>query len=233
MMNNYLLLCVLAACLLVLQGCTTTQSYAPDRDTSLVYNVTDFNDEVDVVATFCPREPEEIYMVMPEGDGKVGIVDITFGTGEQAVIEGGYSAIAIQSNKVSSFEANPDDAKLWFGDVVSAMPEPALYKKLYFRNGSTSLTAASKKAAKAMYGEIKKRDIVSIVIEGYTDTTASKEFNEKLSLARAQKVSDSLVSQGVELGRIRIIGFGENNLVVKTADNVSEQKNRRVEINIR
>jgi len=49
----------------------------------------------------------------------------------------------------------------------------------------------------------------------------------------ARKVSRTLVKRGVSVKTIKISGHGEEKLVVETADDVEEQKNRRVEISVR
>jgi len=73
-----------------------------------------------------------------------------------------------------------------------------------------------------------------IDVYGFTDTTGSAEFNQRLSEQRAQAVADYLAARGVARARIATKGFGESydHLRVKTADNVNEPLNRRVEIKI-
>lgn len=71
-------------------------------------------------------------------------------------------------------------------------------------------------------------------VYGYTDSTGSEQFNQRLSEQRAQAVSSYLVSQGVASSRIRWQGFGEDPAYFK-GDNSTEygrSLNRRVEIKI-
>jgi hypothetical protein len=51
-----------------------------------------------------------------------------------------------------------------------------------------------------------------------------------LSLRRANTVKDSLVRNGVPASAISVIGKGESQPLVQTADGVREPQNRRVEI---
>jgi outer membrane protein OmpA-like peptidoglycan-associated protein len=67
-------------------------------------------------------------------------------------------------------------------------------------------------------------------VNGYTDTTGSREHNLDLSQQRAEAVADVLVQNGVESARISPMGFGESDLKVQTRDGVNEPRNRRVEI---
>ncbi len=71
-------------------------------------------------------------------------------------------------------------------------------------------------------------------VYGFTDTTGSTALNQRLSEQRAQSVADYLAAKGVARGRLATRGFGESydQLRVKTADNVNEPLNRRVEIKI-
>ncbi len=73
-----------------------------------------------------------------------------------------------------------------------------------------------------------------IDVYGYTDSTGSDAFNQRLSEQRAQAVASYLISRGVSSARIRSQGFGENpNYFV--GDNNTEygrSLNRRVEIKI-
>ncbi|MDM0110775.1 OmpA family protein [Variovorax sp. J22R133] len=58
----------------------------------------------------------------------------------------------------------------------------------------------------------------SIVIVGYTDPLGSTEYNQRLSVARANAVRDHLVRQGVPANVIQTEGRGETELKVTEAD---------------
>jgi len=72
----------------------------------------------------------------------------------------------------------------------------------------------------------------TVAVSGYTDSTGSNSYNQKLSEVRANSVASYLINKKVNQARFEIIGFGENNPV---ADNKTEQGrslNRRVEITL-
>ncbi len=71
-----------------------------------------------------------------------------------------------------------------------------------------------------------------IQIQGFTDTTGRPESNLTLSENRARLVLDALVTAGVSRTRMTSQGFGETRLRFVTGDNVSEPRNRRIEIRI-
>jgi hypothetical protein len=69
-----------------------------------------------------------------------------------------------------------------------------------------------------------------ITVTGYTDTVGSAAYNLELSEQRAEVVANELIRRGVPATDIVTVGRGEENLLVPTADGVSEPRNRRVEI---
>jgi len=71
---------------------------------------------------------------------------------------------------------------------------------------------------------------LNLAVEGYTDSTGSNEFNQKLSEQRAGTVREYLVSEGLGAGSVTAQGFGEANPVADNATATGRQKNRRVEI---
>ncbi len=73
-----------------------------------------------------------------------------------------------------------------------------------------------------------------IDVYGYTDSTGSADFNQKLSEQRAGAVAAYLVSRGVSSARIRSQGFGEDPTKFKGDNNTEFGRalNRRVEIKI-
>ena len=72
----------------------------------------------------------------------------------------------------------------------------------------------------------------SLVVEGHTDTSGTREHNQALSDARARAVADVLVREGVARDRIRTEGMGEEDLAVQTDEGVSEPRNRRVVVRL-
>lgn len=72
----------------------------------------------------------------------------------------------------------------------------------------------------------------TVVVAGFTDSTGSNSYNQKLSESRASSVADYLINKKVNQARFDVVGFGEKNPI---ADNKTEQGrslNRRVEITL-
>jgi len=71
---------------------------------------------------------------------------------------------------------------------------------------------------------------VTVQVTGFTDTSGSADYNQKLSERRANAVAAVLVQGGVPQTNLVVTGRGENDLRVPTPDGVREPQNRRVEI---
>ena len=69
-----------------------------------------------------------------------------------------------------------------------------------------------------------------IGVTGHTDRAGSDAYNMALSLRRANAVKDQLVREGIPAAGITVVGRGESQPLVPTADGVREPQNRRVEI---
>jgi len=69
-----------------------------------------------------------------------------------------------------------------------------------------------------------------LIIEGYTDSTGSEEYNEELSQRRAQAVANVLAGQGVPASRYQVVGKGQAFPVASNATPAGRQQNRRVEV---
>jgi len=72
---------------------------------------------------------------------------------------------------------------------------------------------------------------VRVEVAGHTDWDGPEEYNENLSLRRAQSVKDYLVAQGVAEGRLKVSGYGESRPVADNSTQEGRATNRRVEVN--
>lgn len=112
-------------------------------------------------------------------------------------------------------------------------PAPALVTGpfvVFFENASARLDGTARTvldaAAKAYAGAAP----VVVVIAGHTDTVGGTQGNTLLSQRRAEAVADALLALGVPQREMALEAYGEEQLMVKTADDVIEPRNRRVEI---
>ena len=103
-----------------------------------------------------------------------------------------------------------------------------------FATGSAQINQTFRNTLDKVAESLRQYPNSLVDVYGYTDSTGSDSFNQKLSEQRAQAVASYLTSQGVASSRIRWQGFGENPQYFK-GDNSTEYGralNRRVEIKI-
>lgn len=180
-----------------------------------------------------PAKVSEVYMVMPEGGGKAGTVDVIFNDGQGATLHGDYSSMSLAGKDKKAFVGDEKQMRELFGAAVDALPAEPLSATLYFLLGKDELTPESKAEAEKIYQSFIERQAPEIWIIGHTDTVGPAERNKALSLKRAEKVRQSLIKLGVPAENIKVEGHGEHDLLVKTPDNTKEPRNRRAEINVR
>ena len=71
---------------------------------------------------------------------------------------------------------------------------------------------------------------VYLEIQGYTDSTGTPDYNEKLGEARAEAVRRYLNQQGVALNRMSTISYGQDQPVAPNETREGRAQNRRVAI---
>ena len=99
-----------------------------------------------------------------------------------------------------------------------------------FDTSKSDLRPAAREALAKFSGIVLNYPTLQLVVEGYTDSTGSEEFNQTLSDKRAESVRDYLVAQGLNAGSITAKGLGEAMPVADNSTAAGRQKNRRVEI---
>ena len=77
---------------------------------------------------------------------------------------------------------------------------------------------------------LRKNDETRVLIEGYTDSRGSAQYNQDLSRKRAGAVSSALEIRGAAPGRVTVAGRGETLPVASNDTPEGRQRNRRVEI---
>ncbi len=179
-----------------------------------------------------PKTPA-LFAVVPGADGHVGAVVVRTGR-EERVIDSAYGAQRLRRDgSVEAAQLTAADIRREFGSTLDALPgKPATFP-LYFLEGRDELTPESKGEMDKVFGELKRRPLPDIVVIGHTDTVGGLAFNDRLSLARAERLREMMIGLGIPAERISAAGRGKRELLVPTEDSISEPRNRRVEINVR
>jgi outer membrane protein OmpA-like peptidoglycan-associated protein len=69
-----------------------------------------------------------------------------------------------------------------------------------------------------------------VLIEGHTDNVGSAQFNQTLSLQRAESVRRYLTDHGIQNRRLTVAGLGLERPVAGNDSAMGRQQNRRVEV---
>jgi outer membrane protein OmpA-like peptidoglycan-associated protein len=77
---------------------------------------------------------------------------------------------------------------------------------------------------------LKEYGDVTVSVDGYTDSIGTEEYNQRLSVRRANAVKEYLEKQGVAASRMTARGFGESNPVATNETAEGRAQNRRVEL---
>jgi outer membrane protein OmpA-like peptidoglycan-associated protein len=116
---------------------------------------------------------------------------------------------------------------------AAAVPAPARTFLVFFDWNRADLNARARQIIGEAAQARSTQTVTRIEVNGYTDTSGSPQYNQGLSVRRANAVAAELVRLGVPRQEIVAQGFGETNLLVATPDNTREPQNRRVEIILR
>jgi outer membrane protein OmpA-like peptidoglycan-associated protein len=102
-----------------------------------------------------------------------------------------------------------------------------------FDYNSAGLRSASRSSLREMANVFEQYPNTTIAVEGFTDSTGSASYNERLSERRASSVANYIESLGVNGSRVETIGYGESRPRATNNSASGRQLNRRVEIHVR
>ena len=129
----------------------------------------------------------------------------------------------------------PMPAPVTTAPVPPPTPAPAAASNdftVYFDFDSWTLKAEQLKVLDDVIATARSGGQSNIVIVGHTDTSGPDDYNQKLSVKRANVVVEALVQMGARRTALHASGVGETDLAVQTGDGVKEAKNRRTVITL-
>jgi len=101
-----------------------------------------------------------------------------------------------------------------------------------FESGLPRLSEDAPQRLGALAQTLRRYPESNVAVRGYTDSLGNARANLRLSEERASNVSGYLSSAGVDSGRLKALGFGEQFPVASNDTDEGREKNRRVEIEI-
>jgi len=115
--------------------------------------------------------------------------------------------------------------------VSKVAPVAATEWVIYFGWDRSDLTAEAQDVIDNVIDTVGNTTRNALAVTGFTDTSGSSAYNQRLSAKRSTNVANSLQAGG--LSNIQKAAYGENSLAKPTADGVREPLNRRAVISIR
>ena len=179
--------------------------------------------------------PKTAVLLLPDADGKVGSVTVSNRAGSRTLDRAGTATRILEAGTAPTEPVAMSAAEIEtaFGVALAVQPQPPRHFLLYFDQGSTELTPSSRAVLPTIVATVREYSSVDTSVVGHSDTAGDARWNLELSLRRALAVGTLLVAGGIDPGALDITSHGEANPVVPTGDNVSEPRNRRVEITVR
>jgi outer membrane protein OmpA-like peptidoglycan-associated protein len=120
--------------------------------------------------------------------------------------------------------------------IPAPVPAPAAQVSndftVYFDFDSWTLKAEQLTVLDSVIASARTGGQTNITVVGHTDTSGSSDYNQALSVKRANVVVEALVKMGARRAAIHASGVGETDLAVATEDNVKEAKNRRTVVTL-
>ena len=179
-----------------------------------------------------PAPLEETVVVLPSPDGHTGTVIVQRGS-ERHVLNQPFAASRLAGGQADMAQLSDAEVRQSFGVALQALPARPATFLLYFVTATDELTDESKGELKKILAALKQRPVPDIMVVGHTDTVGDVEANDRLSSQRAERMKSFLIEIGIPGAQIQTAGRGERELLVPTADNTDEPRNRRVEISVR
>jgi OmpA-OmpF porin, OOP family len=180
----------------------------------------------------CSTPPDKI-ILLPDPDGKVGAVVVHTASGEQT-IDKAYAGVDVtQNGNIETTMHSQQDVQTRYSDLLAARPpRPMSFTLFFLFDSATELAPESAATVEKIKAVLATWPAPQVVVIGHTDLAGSQEFNDRLSMRRAQSAAAFLIKQGIPANQIETAGRGKREPLVQTPDGVPNRMNRRVVITI-
>lgn len=166
-----------------------------------VYYEKDANDEYDYIETPVPNQTFDL--LDDDRDGVINARDMCPGTPIGAEIDNeGCGTMSASRSQMQIYILFANDSDVIPPPFINQIRDMAMFLKDFPQT--------------------------SIELKGYTSKVGSDEYNLELSKRRAASAEVALKKYGITDDRIRIVGFGESELVALGDEEISHAQNRRV-----
>lgn len=183
-----------------------------------------------------PPALQNLIVLLPDEDGVSSGALVMSNAGGVQQLSQPYSGLKVERADTAPsapFPVAESEVKRLFQDALSGIPAAESRFNLYFLAGGTALTPESEEQLPVVLQAYRDRQATDVTIIGHSDTVGDRQANHELALKRAERIRERLQALGVDPAHLFTASHGEGDLLVPTADEVSEPRNRRVEIIVR
>lgn len=177
--------------------------------------------------------PPDRFILLPDPEGNAGAVIVRSAAGEQT-IDKAYAGVDVA--KGGAMEKTMDSqasVHARYGALLAARPpRPMTFTINYLFDSATELAPQSSATVEKLKAVLATWPAPHLVVVGHTDRAGSQEFNDRLSIRRAQTVAAFLIKEGIPSQQIETAGRGKREPLVPTADGIANPMNRRVVVTI-
>lgn len=154
---------------------------------------------------------------------------------EQAKSEADAARMAAESQAAATrdAQAQADALAAQLADLKAKQTERGIVMTMgdvLFNVGQSHLTAGGMQILQKLADVMREHPDRNVMVEGFTDSTGTEDYNLVLSQRRAESVRGALMNMGIAGTRISTRGYGEAYPVASNANSADRQLNRRVEI---
>lgn len=136
-----------------------------------------------------------------------------------------YSTIDVPALQPGQFFTKP-----FLVEIEYEAPRTFTLNNVHFDTGKPSLRPDSFRELDEIADYMKLKGEEKYEIAGHTDNVGKDEDNKKLSQSRAESVRNYLVKKGIDIKRLRAVGYGATQPVADNETPEGRQRNRRTEV---
>jgi peptidoglycan-associated lipoprotein len=226
MRKQILVVSIFALALAVAPACATKKFVRTE--------VGQVNDKVATMGTSLEQTQERV----KQAEGRITEVDTKAGAAQQSASQAQQAANQAQQTASSANEAAASVNTR--ADAIETANRRLIFEVVLsedqgkFKFGNDELPAEAKAAIDSMVSNLKsQKSGVWLEVEGHTDNTGDKAYNERLGMMRAEAVKRYLYEQHqVPLHKINVISYGEDKPATDNKTREGRAQNRRVVIRV-
>lgn len=159
-----------------------------------------------------------------------GVLTPPSGCIEDKAIHVGYQEPTDLSPYIQVPQGTPEELNL---KIDKLKPQQSFHlDTIHFASGSAELTDYSRQKLQYIAAQLKAAGNFMIEVIGHTDNVDSAQYNQALSVARAQSVYSELIRLGLDEGDLQFSGRGEQEPIATNDTAEGRLKNRRIEFKL-